>query len=61
MWYQAMMVIALIPEGVAAAMVARLIFFVRLVCAPNLHRRPLVSLALVQELALRTQSAERRV
>jgi hypothetical protein len=60
-WYRVMMLIALIPEVVAAATVARLIFFVWLVRERNIHRLPHVSLALVRELALRNQGAERRV
>jgi hypothetical protein len=52
-WSRAMMAIASIPEGVAAATVARSTFFVRLAREWNIHRLPHVSLALVQELAPR--------
>ena len=55
------MVIASIPEVVAAATAARSIFFVRLAREWNTRRLPHVSLALVQELAPRNQGAEKRI
>jgi len=52
---------ALIPEVVAVATAARLIFFVRLTRKWNIRRLPHVSSVLVQELAPRNQGADKRV
>jgi hypothetical protein len=58
-YWQAVMLIALIPEGVAVATVVPLIFFVRLVHEWNIRPPPRVPSGLVQELALSNRNARK--
>jgi hypothetical protein len=60
-WFRLAMVIASIPEVVAAAMVVRWMFSVRLARARNTHQLLRVSLAVAQRPAPRKQIAEKQV